>query len=261
MIAVIIQARTGSTRLPKKVLADIGGKPMLWHIIERIKRAKNVNKIIVATTNKKNDKEIIEIAKKSGAKSFAGSEKDVLDRYYRTAKIYGADIIVRITGDCPFADPEIIDKTINFFKKNNFDYVSTGHITKQIYEPNYPVGLNTEVFNFSALKKAWEEAKLPSEREHVTPYIWKNDKLFKIKTINSGPNFSQMRWTVDEERDLEFVREVYKRLYPVTKIFLMQDILDLFKKEPHLLEINKGIKRDEGNLKSLKKDKKKNERI
>jgi spore coat polysaccharide biosynthesis protein SpsF (cytidylyltransferase family) len=254
VIAAIIQARTGSTRLPKKVLAKIEGKPMLWHIIERVKKAKNINEIIIATTNRKEDKKIIKIAKKSGVKSFAGSEEDVLDRYYKAAEKYNTDIIVRITGDCPFVDPEIIDKIVEFFKKNNFDYVSTGHITKQKHELNYPAGLNTEVFSFSALKKAWKQALLPSEREHVTPYIWKNDKLFKIRTINSGQNFSHMRWTVDEKQDLKLIREVYKKLYSDQKIFLMQDILDLFKKEPYLMEINKGIKRDEGYLKSLKKD-------
>ena len=256
MIAVIIQARTSSTRLPKKVLAEIEGKPMLWHIIERIKLAKNIDKIIVATTDLPEDKKIIEIAEKAGVKSFAGSKMDVLDRYYKAAKKYGADVIVRITGDCPFTDPEIIDKTIEFFKTNNFDYVGTGHITKQKHESNYPDGLDAEVFSFSVLEKAWKDAKLPSEREHVTPYIWKNTKLFKTKTIDCDQNFSRMRWTVDEEQDLKFAREVYKILYPVKKIFLMQDILDLLKKEPNLMKINKVIGRDEGYSKSLIEDKK-----
>lgn len=256
MIVAIIQARTGSTRLPKKVLAYIEGKPMLWHIIERIKLVKSIDEIIVATTDLPEDKKIIEIAENSGVKSFAGSEEDVLDRYYKAAKKNNADIVVRITGDCPFIDPELIDRTINFFKTDNFDYVSTGHIAKQKHESNYPVGLNTEVFSFSAFEKAWKQALLPSEREHVTPYIWKNDKLFKIKTIDCDQNFSHMRWTVDEEQDLKLAREVYKRLYSAQKIFLMKDILDLFEKEPYLIEINKGIKRDEGYLKSLEKDQK-----
>jgi len=254
MIAVIIQARTGSTRLHGKVLAEIEGKPMIWHVINRVKRAKNIDEIIVATTNLKEDKKIIEIAENSGVKSFAGSEKDVLDRYYKAAEKYNADTIVRITGDCPFADHEIIDKTIDFFKKNNFDYVSTGHIANQKHGSNYPDGLDTEVFSFFALERAWKEAGLLSEREHVTPYIWKNENLFEVKTIDNDKDLSSMRWTIDEDRDLKFVREVYKRLYPENKMFLMEDIINLFKKEPELLEINKNINKDEGYYKSLKED-------
>jgi len=256
MIAVIIQARTGSTRLPKKVLANIVGRPMLWHIIERVKHAKNIDEIIVATTDLPEDKKIIEIAKGAGVKNFAGSEKDVLDRYCKAAEKYGANVVVRITGDCPFADPEIIDKTIEFFKKNNFDYVSTGHIIQGENESNYPDGLDVEVFSFSVLKKACQRAKLLSDREHVTPYIWKNNKLFKTKTIGSDQNLSHLRWSVDESQDLKFVKEIYKILYPIKKIFLMQDILDLLKKKPRLIEINSAIKRDEGYLKSLKEDQK-----
>jgi spore coat polysaccharide biosynthesis protein SpsF len=256
MIAIIIQARMGSTRLPKKVLADIEGHPMLWHVIERAKNAKKADKVIVATTDLPEDKEIIKIAESCGVESYAGSENDVLDRYYMASKKIDADIIVRITGDCPFIDPEIIDKTIEYFKQNEFDYVSIGHIASNNRASNYPDGLDTEVFSFSALEKAHKEAKMFSEKEHVTPYIWKNPQIFKIATLDSNKDYSQMRWTVDEERDLKFVKEVYKKLYPTKKIFLMQDILSLLQKNPEIENINNTIFRDEGYTKSLNEDEK-----
>ncbi len=258
MIFAIIQARMGSTRLPSKVLKTVEGKPILWHVVERVGHSKNINGIIVATTYLDEDKKIIEVAKKLGVKSFAGSEDDVLDRYYQSAKKYNADVIVRITSDCPFVDPVIIDKTIEYFKNNDFDYVSTGHITGQEHKSKYPDGLDTEVFSFSALKRAWEESKLASDREHVTPYIWRNKDLFKIGTIDNDKDLSYMRWTVDEEKDLRFVREIYKKLYSSEKIFLTEDILTLLSREPNLIKINENIVRDEGYIKSLLNDNKKN---
>lgn len=249
MIAAIIQARMGSSRLPKKVLADIEGKPMLWHIIKRVKQAKKVDKIIVATTNLKDEKKVIKVAKESNVDFFQGSENDVLDRYYQAAKKYGADVIVRVTGDCPVVDPSLMDSAINFFKKGNYDHVSTAYP-----RATFPDGLDLWVFKFSALKKAWEEAKLASEREHVTSYIWNHPELFKIASFENDKDLSFMRWTVDESKDLEFIRAIYKRLYQPGKFFLMKDVLDLFKKEPELVMINKNIGRDEGYLKSLKRD-------
>lgn len=248
MITAIIQARMGSTRLPSKVIKKIEGRPLLWHIIERIKHAKSINEIIVATTTNKEDEKIIKIAKKSGVKTFSGSENDVLDRFYRAAKKFNSDIIVRITPDDPFKDPKIIDEFVNYFLKNNLDYVSN------TIKPTYPEGLDIEIFSFKALEKAWLEAKLASEREHVTPYIWKNPKKFKIKNLSYKEDLSNLRWTIDYLEDLKFAREVYKRLYPVQKIFLMEDILKLFKKEPELQKINQGIRRNEGYIKSLIND-------
>lgn len=256
MITAIIQARVGSSRLPGKVILEIEGKPLIWHVVERVRRTKKVEQIILATTIKKEDKKIVEIAKDMKVQSFAGSEKDVLDRYYQAAKKYGAKIIVRVTGDCPLVDPEIIDKTIEYFLKNNFDYVSTAHALGKKISSTYPDGLDTEVFSLKSLEKAWKEAKLPSEREHVTPYIWKNSKIFKCKSLQNDKDLSNLRWTVDEEKDLDFVRAVYKRLYQRGKIFLTKDILNLLEKEPELMEINKSIIRDEGYFKSLEKEKK-----
>lgn len=256
MIIAIIQARMSSQRLRNKVVADIVGQPMIWHVVNRVKSAKKINKVVLATSDQPADQKVIAVARQIGVDSYAGSESDVLDRYYQAAKKYNADIIVRVTGDCPLVDPNIIDQTVEYFLNNDFDYVSTAH-TNESMNSAYPDGLDTEVFNFSSLAKAWQEAKLKSEREHVTPYIWKNPKIFKISNWQGDDcdqDYSKMRWTVDEECDLKFVREVYKNLYSNKNVFSMKDILNLLKKNPELTEINSDIQRDEGYIKSLKSD-------
>ncbi|MCK4349121.1 MAG: glycosyltransferase family protein, partial [Thermoplasmatales archaeon] len=225
--------------------------PMLWHIINRVKRVKLIDKIVVATTINEEDKEIIELAIAEQIEGFAGSEEDVLDRYYQVAKKCKVDIIVRITSDNPLIDPEIIDKIIKFYLDNedDLDYVSN------TIDPTYPEGLDVEVFSFDALEKAWKEANKKSEREHVTPYIWDHPNKFKIASIKKeGENLSHLRWTVDYENDLKFVREVYRNLYNKDNFFLMQDVLYLIKKFPYLNKINEGIVRYEGYIKSLEKD-------
>jgi spore coat polysaccharide biosynthesis protein SpsF len=247
-IIAIIQARTGSRRLPAKVMMDIVGKPMLWHVIDRVRHAKRLDDTVIATTTREEDKKILKLVSDAGIKDYAGSEEDVLDRYYQAATIYKADIIVRITADCPLIDPNVIDKAIEFFLSGNFDYVSTS------IEPTYPNGLDTEVFTFEALKRAWKEATLASEREHVTPYIWKMPQMFRIENLKNDKDLSYMRWTVDEESDLELVREIYRKLYIDGKTFYMEDVLNLLEKFPEFLDINKGIMRNEGYLKSLRED-------
>jgi len=249
-VVLIIQARTGSTRLPGKVMSDISGKPMLWHLIDRVKKCRNVDLVALATTTRREDQILKELAEKSGAKTYCGSEEDVLDRYYQAAKLNGADVVVRITADCPLIDPHLIDRMVRYFEDNRdkLDYVGMG-------SPNhYPDGLDTEVFSFKALERAWKEAKLKSEREHVTPYIWKNEKLFRIGAVALDKDLSQHRWTVDEDRDLRFVREIYKHLYKEGRLFATEEILDLLSKKPELLEINRGIQRNEGYAKSLTED-------
>jgi len=247
-MAVIIQARMGSTRLPNKVLTDIEGHPMLWHLIQRLKFSKYTFEIIIATTNSDKDKLILKFSEDVKVKSYAGSEEDVLDRYYKAALKYKVNIIIRITSDCPLIDSEICDKVIKYYLENNFDYVSNTN------PPTFPDGLDVEILNFKVLKKAWKEAKLKSEREHVTSYIWKNSHLFKFGNVTNNQNLSQMRWTVDEKEDLEFVREIYKNLYSKKPNFLMIDILNILKEKPELLKINNQYTRNEGYLKSIKTD-------
>lgn len=248
-IAAIIQARMGSSRLPKKVLAKIEGKPMLWHQVNRLKQSKFSPEIIIATSNLEQDKPILDLANQLNVKSYAGSHEDVLDRYYQASLINKIDIIVRITADCPLLDSEVFDKVLNTFLEGDYDYVSN------VRPATYPDGLDVEVFSFVTLKKTWNNARLSSEREHVTGYIATHLNEFKNLNVTNSVDLSDLRWTVDEKEDLEFVRSIYKNLYHKNPNFLMKDILDLLKGKPELIEINKGFIRNDGYLKSLQNDK------
>jgi len=245
MVIAIVQARMGSTRLPGKVLQTILEKTVLEHIVERLGCSTLVDKIIVATTKERTDDEIEHLCNRINITCFRGSQDDVLDRFYRAALMFSTDIIVRITADDPLKDPEIVDKAIQIMLENDYDYVSN------TIEPTYPEGIDVEVFTFAALKKAHQEARRASEREHVTPYIWKNPDKFKIYNFKNGEDFSSLRWTLDTEDDLIFIRKVYAALYKEGQIFLMKDILELIKKEPTFSLINKGHERNEGYNKSM----------
>jgi len=249
MIVAIVQARMGSTRLPGKVMMKILGKPMLWHLIQRLKSSKLINRIVLAVPDKEIDRMLLRVAEETGVDSFAGSEDDVLDRYYHAARKYKAETIVRITGDCPLIDPEIVDKTIRYYleNKDELSFVHNGL--------SYPDGIaETEVFSFAALEKAWKEAKLASEREHVTSYMWKNSDLFRSATLEYKEDLSNLRLVVDDEKDFQLVSEIFKNLYKKDKIFHFNDILDFLKEKPKLLELNKGTMRNEGYCKSLEED-------
>jgi len=245
----IIQARMGSTRLPGKVMEEIAGKPMLWYIIDRVKRSELIHGICVATTSTEIDRPIVKLAADSGTGSYAGSEEDVLDRYYRASKEFAMDAIVRITADCPLIDPRVLDRVIQRYLEGDCDYAAN------TLKPTYPDGLDVEVFSRAALERAWEESRLASEREHVTPYIWKNPEKFRLANVENNVDLSDLRWSVDENQDLEFVRQVYKHLYKEGYIFYMEDVLKLLEKYPALKQINRGIVINEGYYKSLKEDK------
>lgn len=248
-IVAIVQARMSSTRLPDKVLMNIMGQPLLAHVIDRISKSKLVNSnIILATTSNPADHDIVNFAKEYHLDCFVGSEEDVLDRFYQAAKQADADIIVRITSDDPFKDPEVMDEIIQIMIDGDFDYVSN------TIKPTYPEGLDIEVFRITALEKAWREAIKTSEREHVTPYIWKHPELFNLKNVENDIDLSAMRWTLDTQRDFEFTKAIYKRLYIPGKIFLMKDILKLLNEVPELKEINAGIARLSGYKHSLEED-------
>lgn len=247
-VVAIIQARTGSTRLPGKVLRPLAGKPMLERQLERVREAKSIDIFIVATTEKPEDDPIVDIAKRAGTLCFRGDEKDVLDRYYKAAKEANADVVVRITGDCPLHDPHVIDLVIKRFEENKVDYTIT--------PANFPEGLDTEVFSWSALEAASKEARLPSEREHVTPFICDHPERFVIdKPWTVGNNdHSSLHWSVDTEKDFVFAEKVYQELYRSDKMFRMEDVLKLLSSKPALKEINKGGTGYEGYQKSLKED-------
>jgi len=243
-IGIIIQARSDSSRFPKKIFQLIENHPMLWHVIQRCKWLKLP--IIVATTDRKIDDEIESITKSCHVQCFRGSTEDVLDRFYQTAKKYSLNYIVRVTADCPLIDPKQSFKVIELIKSLNLDYV-------RLDEKSYPDGLDTEIFTIDSLEKAWQHAKLKSEREHVTPYIYKNSDKFKIKKIQFDQNLSNYRWTVDYFDDLEFVRKIYSE-FSHNELFFTQDILKLLNKKPELIQINSNHLRNEGYIDSLDND-------
>ncbi len=250
MILVILQARTSSTRLPGKVLKPILGHPMLSLQIERIQRSKKIDKLIVATSNDRSDSDIDNLCINIQIPCFRGSLDDVLDRFYKTAMQYKPEHVVRLTGDCPLIDPEIIDKVINFFSECDFDYA-----TNSMVPYTFPDGLDVEVFSFTALKKAWHETLLPSHREHVAPFILQHPEMFRIGHYKNKLNLSHLRWTVDEPEDFEFVSQIYKELYPQNPTFITEDILGLINRKPSLLEINSHVERNMGIKKSAEADK------
>lgn len=249
-IVCIIQARMSSTRLPNKVLIPLAGREVLSHILQRLSFCKTLDEIIVATSTDNTDDELAEWCLQRKVMLFRGSLNDVLDRYYQCALIHNADAVVRITGDCPAIDPNIVDDVVKGFSIKKFDLFYLGG--------NFPDGLDCAVFSFGALEKAWKEAMLPSEREHVGPYIVNNPKKFKIGSIEKFNDLGHHRWTLDEPRDLEFLQAVFEYLYDKElPPFSSKDILDLMKREPKLLKINQNILRNEGLIKSLAEDKKK----
>ena len=237
-VVAVIQARMGSSRLPGKVLKDISGKPMLWHVVNRLRYSKLINKIVVATSVNKKDDVIEKFCKENNIDFYRGSEKDVLDRYYQTAILYKADYVVRITADCPLIDPQVVDKVISGYLRN----VNTFDGANNTIDRTYPRGLDVEIVSFSALEKCWKSANKDYQREHVMVYIYECEKIFKLHSVKNSRDLSHFRWTVDEEADLRFVREVYNRLYQEERVFFMEDVLKVLGEDPYLRKINKDIR-------------------
>ena len=246
MIGCIIQARMGSSRLPGKVLMDSGhGKPLLYYVVNQLQHCEKVKNLVIATTTNQEDDEIEKFANNNSVNIFRGKEKDVLDRYFQCAKKYSFSTIVRITSDCPLIDPQIVDKVIEQFFSGNYDFATNTLIR------TFPIGTDVEVFSFSALNRAWENTQLPSEREHVTPYLRKEEN-FKIINIENDKNISNLRLTVDRIEDFELIKEILNNI-SINPIHL-EDILELFSRKPELIEINKHINNNEGFNRSLKED-------
>src|SRR3989344_4733861 len=234
MIAAIIQARTGSTRLPGKVLKRAVGKTMLELMIERVRRARKLDAIVIATSTEKRDTRIADIAERLGVGIFRGSEKDVLDRYYQAAQKFGADIVMRLTSDCPLMDPCIVDTVADFYlkKKNQFDYVSN------VRPLTFPEGMDVEIFSFRSLEKAWKESS-PREREHVTTYIGKHQEIFRIGNVFNEKDLSHFRLTLDYKEDLILIQKLFRVLYPKNQDFTMQAIVSLLEARPDFVSINR----------------------
>ena len=249
MIGCIIQARMGSTRLPGKVLKNIEkNKTVLYFVIKQLQECELIDKFVVATTNLEEDNKIVEYSKKLGIECFRGDSKNVLKRHYECAKKFSMSTIVRIPSDKPLIDPTIVDENIKFFNENSCDYV-----TNFLSKSTFPSGTEVEVFSYNALEIAYKNAKLPSEKEHVTDYFSNNENKFKIKHIENSENLSNLRYAVDRPKDLELVRIIVSKIQ--RRPIFMGDIVDLLKKEPELMKINEDVDRKEGEKNSLKEDK------
>ena len=224
-IVAIVQARMGSSRLPRKVLKDLGGATVLDRVLNRLGRSWLIQESVVATTIEPADDAIVEHCERTGRKVFRGSEQDVLDRYYQAAKYVNADVVVRITSDCPVIDPEVTDATIRAFLDQHADYASNIRVR------SYPRGLDTEVMTLQALERAWRESTKPYQREHVTPYIYENPQEFKLHGIENDTDCSRHRWTVDTPEDLQLLRAIYER-FGGRDDFGWREVLKLVESDP-----------------------------
>jgi len=260
----IVQARMSSSRLPGKVLLDIAGQPMLMRVLSRTRKAHTLDGVVVATTVDPADDPIEQMCTEQGYPCFRGSPQDVLDRYYQAARTFGAEVIVRITGDCPVMDPEVIDATVRVF----FTESESGFAATRLPPPwhrTIPIGLDVEVVNFASLERAWEEADQPFHREHVMPFFYEgtppdiqpvqphlvpeswyiahgtSQRGFKIAVLNHDPDYGDLRWTVDTQDDLRLLREILTH-FSGREAFPWQDILALFERQPDLGRINSEVR-------------------
>jgi spore coat polysaccharide biosynthesis protein SpsF len=246
-IVCVIQARMSSTRLPGKVLLPLAGREVLAHILDRLAVCETIDDVVVATSDQPSDDVLAQWCDLHGVPVFRGNLDDVLDRYYQCAVHACADAVVRITADCPALDPTIVDEVVRGFKASNFDLFYLGG--------EFPDGLDCAVFSFSTIERAWREATLKSEREHVGPYVVNHPEWFRLGSLEKFIGMGHHRWTLDEPRDLAFLQAVFERLHrPDGKPFLAGDIFDLLDREPDLLSANQGIVRNEGLIKSVAAD-------
>lgn len=237
-VNAIIQARCGSTRFPNKVFALIDDKPLLWHVVNRLKYARRIDDIVVATTVNAEDDKIDEWCKENNVHCFRGSEEDVLNRYYNASEAFPSDYVVRITADDPFKEPKVIDAVITKLIEEGYD-----HVTNNL-PPSFPEGLDCEAFKKSALDRSEKEAETAFEREHVTQYIYHHPEIFKIGNVSNPENLSYLRWTVDKDVDFEMVKSVYAHRNPMNKeILLMDEILEILKANPEIEKINSEVER------------------
>ena len=251
-IIAILQARCSSTRLPNKVLKPILNKPMIQWQVERLKQSKNIDKLIVATSNQRSDLPLVKLCDELSIPVFQGSLNNVLERFHNIAVDIEPKLIVRLTGDCPLIDPKIVDEVIDYMKLGNFDYVSNS------MEPSYPDGLDVEVFSFETLEYVYANAERLIEKEHVTLYIANNRNKFKIGVYKNQIDLSYHRWTVDDPVDFELVTSIFEGLGHLNGDFVMEDILKFLEENPELTSLNSNTKRNEGLLRSIESESLKN---
>lgn len=248
MILAILQARLSSSRLPGKVLKPIMNKPMLAYQLERLARCKNIDLLIVATSDHPEDLAIADLCQELSVPCFHGPLEDVLARFYLAAENYQPTHIVRLTGDCPLADPELIDDLISYHVQGGYDYSSNCHVH------TFPDGLDAEILTYQSLKTIYQQAQTPAEHEHVTYYVHQHKADFNIGLLSRTPSLAHLRWTVDEPADFELVKHIYERLYPLNPNFSTNDILSLIEREPELATLNTHHQRNEGLARSLAKE-------
>lgn len=237
-VVAIIQARMTSSRLPGKVMKEISGFPMLFHVINRVSKSRLINQIIIATTDDTSDDEIQKYCDLLGFTCFRGHPYDVLDRFYHAAKLYNAEIIVRVTADCPIIDPEVIDSLIKTFLESDVDFVANR--LPPPWERSFPIGLDVEITSFPALEEAWNKAKTKFEREHVMPYLYVEPGRFKTLIVQHEPDYGKKRFTVDTPEDLEFIRLIFDHFSPKID-FSWIDVINFLSKNPQLEKINQSI--------------------
>jgi len=247
-VLAILQARMSSSRLPGKVLADLQGEPMLARQIERLRRCATLDRLMVATSTEAADDAVAALCARIGVDCFRGSLDDVLDRFHAAAAGRGAEHIVRLTADCPLADPKLIDRLVGMHVAGGYDY------TSNTLTPHWPDGLDAEVMRTEVLEAAWREATLPSEREHVTRFIYTRPERFRLGSLVGETDLSSQRWTVDTPEDLALVRAVYAALYPAKPVFGTQDILTFLAAHPEIAALNRSHRRNEGLERSLAQD-------
>ena len=229
-VVAIVQARMGSTRLPGKVLMDLGGATVLSRVVQRLRRCSQLEEIVVATTDQVADQVIVANCAQLGVACFRGSETDVLDRYHSAAEAFSADVILRITSDCPLIDPEVVDNVARALIEQRAD------VACNILPRTYPRGLDTEVFTKEALKKAWRGSNQPHQREHVTTLFYERPEMFHLASVREGQDFSHYRWTLDTPDDLRLIREIYSHFDH--DHFGWRDVIALMERLPALPAIN-----------------------
>jgi spore coat polysaccharide biosynthesis protein SpsF len=234
----IIQGRMSSSRLPGKILEDIGGEPMLIRVVKRVRRAQSVDLVVIATTHDPSDDPVEDLCQKRGVPIYRGSLFDVLDRFYQTALIYQAKTVIRVTADCPIIDPDEIDHVVREFSEQQVDFAANR--LPPPWKRTYPIGLDTEVCKFEVLERAWREAREAHQREHVMPYIYETPGRFKVVVLDHPVDYGALRWTVDTPEDLEVIRLIYK-YFSNLDTFSWLEVLDLYQKHPELLKMNVHI--------------------
>lgn len=237
-VVIILQARMGASRLPGKPLKKVLGRTLLSYQLERLRRSHSASEIVVATTTEPQDDQIAEFCNSENIPVYRGSPLDVLDRYYQAAKLFAADYVVRVTGDCPIIDPEIVDQVIDYYlgQLPKFEYLSNSIVH------TYPRGLDVEIFSFALLERAHINAKLPEEREHVTLHFYTHPESFSVGNVASNKDVSHHRWTVDTMEDFELISKILSTLYPLKSTFNTEDVLALLEENPDWVKINAHIK-------------------